>query len=491
MASTRGRWLQPSGPELVFGIVLVLGLVAGRDGFVRDPGTFWHLRLGREIARSGSVPRSDFLTYTRVGAPWVDQSWAFDLGLAALVDRWGWSGAVGATALLLAAIYAALARGLERDGASTGAAVLTAILAAGIGSLHFLVRPHLFTFAFVLWFLQACRTYHLKGGWSLASIPPLMVVWANLHGGFLAGPVIVAGGAIGHAVSEPRDAEWRRRLRGFAIVLGLSTVAPLVNPYGIGLYRHVFDLLFNSGVTELIGEYQPMPFGRSMARVVEWVVLALIALPIVARRLPSRYDLVQALIWLHFALGTVRHAPLFAFAVAPALATLIDGLRAPVADQGPRPARAPVWALAACLAVVGAIGLGARLGGPDPGYWPLAALPTLDRQPAADRLFHEQDWGGLIEEHGRTHRRSFIDDRFELWSTPEIRAYLNCLEGGPSWDALRDRHDFRLVWVRPNRALARRLLDDPTWSVLHRDKGSILFHRKDFSVAVMARVPGD
>jgi hypothetical protein len=207
--------------------------------------------------------------------------------------------------------------------------------------------------------------------------------------------------------------------------------------------------------------------------------MALIALPIVARRLPSRYDLVQALIWLHFALGTVRHAPLFAFAVAPALATLIDGLRKLGGNQESRPARSPVWALAASLAVIGALDFGARLGGPDPNHWPLAALPVLECQPAADHLFHEQDWGGLIESHGRTPRRSFIDDRFELWTRPEILDYLNCLEGGPSWDALRDRHDFRLVWVRPDRALAHRLLADPAWSVLHRDKRSILFHRSE------------
>ena len=35
-------------------------------------------------------------------------------------------------------------------------------------------------------------------------------------------------------------------------------MAPLANPYGIGLYRHVGHLLVSSGVTELIEEYQPL-----------------------------------------------------------------------------------------------------------------------------------------------------------------------------------------------------------------------------------------
>ncbi len=44
-----------------------------------DPGTPWHLRLGREILATGAVPHCDTLTYTRAHATWVDQSWAFDV----------------------------------------------------------------------------------------------------------------------------------------------------------------------------------------------------------------------------------------------------------------------------------------------------------------------------------------------------------------------------------------------------------------------------
>src|SRR6185437_15509596 len=99
-------------------------------------------------------------------------------------------------------------------------AATTAILAAGIGSVHFLVRPHLVTFAMVAWTLHACRVHHERGGRLLWTVPPLMVVWANCHGGFLAGPVILATAMVGHAVSAPRDNAWRGRLRDYGVVLG-------------------------------------------------------------------------------------------------------------------------------------------------------------------------------------------------------------------------------------------------------------------------------
>lgn len=103
-------------PDVVFGVILITVLFGDR-ALLSDPGTFWHARLGREIARSGEVPREDTLTYTRNGVAWVDQSWGFDIVLAEVVDHWGWSAAVAATALGLAAFYATVFRGLVRQGA--------------------------------------------------------------------------------------------------------------------------------------------------------------------------------------------------------------------------------------------------------------------------------------------------------------------------------------------------------------------------------------
>ncbi len=112
----------------------------------------------------------------------------------------------------------------------------------------------------------------------------------------------------------------------FAAAAGLSGLAALANPYGIGLYRHVVNLLVSSGVTSMIIEYQPAPFGRPEAEVLEWVLLALIGLPVVSSRRIDRYQLVHVLVWLHLALTSIRNAPLFAIAMAPALASMIDGL---------------------------------------------------------------------------------------------------------------------------------------------------------------------
>jgi hypothetical protein len=105
----------------------------------------------------------------------------------------------------------------------------------------------------------------------------------------------------------------------------------------------------------------------------------------------------------------------------------------------------------------------------------MAALTALNHQPTATRLFHEQVWGGLIAAECQPARRSYLDDRFELFGKKAILEYVDALAGGPVWDTIHDRDKIEIVWVRPERGLAKRLLKDPGWSVVHRDKVSILF----------------
>ncbi|WP_406696750.1 hypothetical protein V5E97_37760 [Singulisphaera sp. Ch08] len=472
------RRLTPGMPDLVFGVVLVTVLIGGRTGLLNDPGTFWHVRLGREIMRTGDVPRFDTLTYTKERTPWVDQSWAFDLALAAVVDRGGWSTAIAVTSLALAAFYGSLARRLMREGIAPIIAAVVTILVVGMSTIHFLIRPHLFTLLFVFWMLQLCQRQHERGGWTILLAPWLMVPWANIHGGFLAGPLILLTAGFGHAISGPWNESKKRNLLIFAAAFVLCLLTPLINPYGIGLYRHVFHLLRTSGVTQLIQEYQPIPFGKPEFRVVEWFILALIALPTFSSRRMSRYDLTHSLVWLHFALGSVRHVPLFAIVVAPGLAKLLDGLPLASRDLGRNSARWTLWPMAISAGVFLALVSGISFGGFSPEKWPLNSLAILDQQPVESRLFHEQDWGGLIEAECRPVRQAYVDDRFELFGKASLLNYFNALQGGPDWDELQAQEQFRLVWIKPERGLAKRLTADPQWQTLSRDSVSVLFGRK-------------
>jgi hypothetical protein len=468
------RWM-PAPGDVVFGCVLTLTLIGGRFGLLNDPGTPWHLRLGREIITSGAVPRFDTLTFTRDKSPWVDQSWAFDVLLATVVDRWGWPAAIALAALGLAALYRAMALGLIRDGISPVVSVVVTVLVVSIGCIHFLIRPHLFTFLFVYLALRSCQRQHKEGGWSVLLVPIYTAILANLHGGFVALPVIVATAALGHALSGPWDVARQRNVIKFGLTSLACCLAALANPYGFGLYRHVGQLLVSSGVTSLIIEYQSPQFGKPEAEVLEWVLLALVGLPVLSSRRLDRYQLCHVLVWLHLALTSIRNAPLFAIAAAPALASLIDGLPMALRTAWKRESRPAIFPAVAASVVLLLAMSGVKLGGFDLKKWPFGALGALNSEHVTARLFHEQDWGGLIAAECQPVRRTYLDDRFELFGKEAILEYVDVLSGGPAWDTVRDRDKIEMVWLRPDRGLAKRLRKEAGWSVVYQDKVSILF----------------
>ena len=489
LPSFQYRRLIPGPGEVVFAVVLTLVLAGGRHALFSDPGTLWHLRLGRDIVATGTLPHCDTLTFSRAGTPWVDQSWGFDVLLALAVDHLGWSAVVAITAIILGAVYAALASGLVQDGISPVVAVVVALLMGSIGSIHFLIRPHIITFVFVYLALRACQKQHENGGWVVAWVPVFTAILANLHGGFVALPVIVATAGLGEALSGPWDDARRRNTSRFLVALAASVLAGLLNPYGWDLYRNIGKLLVSSGVTNLISEFQPAQFGKPEARVLELVVLALLGLSSVSSRRVERYHMVMLLVWLHLALTSIRFAPLFALAAAGPLASLVAGLSFTIWPGWKGHGRRSLWIPILVTGIVILVALGVPLGGFDQSRWPFAALPTVNRQPVSARLFHEQDWGGLIAAECRPIRATYVDDRFELYGQEMILEYADALTGGPAWDTLRDREGISLVWLRPDRGLAKRLLKERGWEVLYQDPVSVVFgssnslHRGSLSLA--------
>jgi hypothetical protein len=469
---SRRRLTAPGPPEIAFGVALGVLLVGGLPRLLQDPGIFWHLRLGRHLLATGTLPRCDTLTSTAAGRPWIDPYWLWDGAQALVVDRFGWPVAAALVAVGLAMLYADVARTLLREGASTPVAVGVAILALGLAAPSLHVRPHVVTLGLAWVVLKLLRAHHRDGGRAVWLVPPVVALWANIHGGFLAGPILVGCALVGEALGEDRD---RRKLRTFAVVLGLSLLAPLANPYGADLYRHVHAILRGAKVTDLIDEWRPIALGTPRALLMEGTILALIALPVFGRGRPSRFDLVPALAWLHLALGGQRHAPLFGLAVAPVLAALIDGLRAG-APEPVATARTP-WPALAGVVVVGLAGMGWIPGEPDPSLWPLSGLPAVARLDPAAPLFHELEWGGLLAAEAPGGRRPTLDDRFELHGRRRIVEYLEAQAGGPGWEALQAREGYGAAWLRPDRPLARRLAADPGWRVAHRDRVGVVLVR--------------
>ena len=273
-----------------------------------DSDTYWQISVGQWILDHRALPTVDIYSFTRTGEPWLSSSWFAQVLYATAYDLAGWTGPVVLAAASVAGAFALLNYILGRRMPATHACVVT--LAALVLSVqHLLARPHVLVMpVMIAWaygLMTASERREMPSLWLL----PLIALWANLHGGFVFGLVLVGGFAL--------DALWNaERSRRAATVLrwALFGIAALIaccaTPYGwnsILASRKILDL---GELLHLIYEWMPADFSHLSA--FELAILALIggALYGGVKLSPPRIALVLGL--LHMALSHVRNTEIFA-----------------------------------------------------------------------------------------------------------------------------------------------------------------------------------
>lgn len=224
------RWVAPTVIGLHGALVLVffgLTAVVGADAL-------WGVALGRWSLAHGAVPTG----IPFAAAPTSDRPTPVLLGALVLTaaQSLGDHGLVGLLLALDAAVLAVLVLRLRHSGQSLVTVLWVATLVAIGGATSFGVArlPMLSLVPFVLlvsMLAWQARQPTPRLWWTI----PLLVLWANLHGGFLVGLAVLGAFLIGHEV-------WHRP--GRALAVGLAALAtPLATPatWHVGAYlRDVF-----------------------------------------------------------------------------------------------------------------------------------------------------------------------------------------------------------------------------------------------------------
>src|SRR6266496_5458077 len=186
--------------------------------------------------------RQDVFSHTAAGKPFLAFEWGSEVVYAA-AERVGGLALVSVLAgLLLALTFALLARFMVRRGGDPLLAYLVSMAAAVLSAGHWLARPHLFTLLLVVVLLELLDREPTRPVWPYV---PLFVLWANLHGGFSYGLILIGAFMVGELLEAraagpgPDRARWLGSSRQRALALGAALLSTLANPHGIGLLVHV------------------------------------------------------------------------------------------------------------------------------------------------------------------------------------------------------------------------------------------------------------
>ena len=198
-----------------------------------DNDLWGHVFFGRHILAAGGAPHTDPYAYTTAGATWVDHEWLTQAGMAVLFDRLGNPGLLLFKFLAGVATFALVLHGVRQRTPVAWQWGGIGLLVAAVLARGFACRPQIVTYVAVAALLVLLRQAGSRHRAWLWAVPPLFALWANAHGGFVLGLVV-----LGMATAA---ATWQRRpeARQLGLVLGLAVAATAVNPYGPGLLVYV------------------------------------------------------------------------------------------------------------------------------------------------------------------------------------------------------------------------------------------------------------
>lgn len=491
------RWLVPSTGSILALTALVNALFfRGAGMFAADGDVGRHIRLGRTILETGAIPRIDLFSHTRAGQPFVPYEWLSEVITALVHSLAGLPGVAVLSALLYVVAVLTVYRAGEALGATRPVAFVVAVMALLLQSVHLLPRPHLFTTAFVGLFVVVLLRFAREGrAWTLAPLPLLMLVWANSHGGFLVGFIVLAAFVAGALVRSPEFVDGRRAVRPLLVVLVACVAASLLNPVGLDLWRHTTGYL---GTDFLVGEtheYRSPDFHQGYGKI---LFVVMFVGPVLWMSGRVRVSWLAAGLYLFFAaaaLHSARNIPLFTVAALPWLAiwsqdALAGGgprsravgdrlRRLDATDRRLRPGLTTVAAVALAWIAVGPRAPDYRF---DAGRFPVRAARALETDATTGRVFNQMIWGGYLL-YARPDIPVFIDGQTDFYGEELSRQYLVALKGREGWRRVLVDHDVSWTLTAKGEPLNQLLALTPGWEKSYEDEVAVIYRRTAGSAA--------
>ena len=460
-----------------------------------DTDTWWHLQAGRVTLERGRILQTDLFSHTRYGSPWVNHSWLSQVILYGLFDRCSYAGLglwMGALATVtLAFVY------LQMEGGVFIRAFIL-VLAAATSAVIWSARPQLFSFLLTAVVTYLLYLFKWRGVNRLWLLPPLFVLWVNLHAGYALGFMVltafVAGEVMNHLLEPlaPADdpvVDWR----GIGWIVGatlLSAILLVINPNTTRMWTYYLQTVRIDVLQDFIQEWRSPDFHLIRLQPFIWLLLAtMTAMGLSSRRIDGT-DLALVGGFAYAGLLATRNVAPFALVATPVLSRHLTAIGSDLWSrkrdlrQVATPARAAInWTLLALLVALAAVKIRQPLRRSfnealQRESLPVGAVEWIEEHQPEGEMFNHYNWGGYLIWQLWPDYRVFVDGRTDLYGNDLLRQYLKVQAAQPGFNDVLKAYDVDWVLMPSGGTLSAQLDHQAEWSEVYRDDLAAIWVRQ-------------
>lgn len=454
-----------------------VSFISARE-LLRDPDIWWHLADARYLFAHGFI-RIEPYSFSVAGKPWANPEWLAELPFWFGFRTWGLRGLLFVTVALvelnLLAIYWMARKRSGHPWASFIAATIGYLLMTVNCGPRTILLGYL-CLAVELMILDRAMRGDKRLLWAL---PPLFLIWVNLHGSWAIGAfvfLLYAGtrcltATFGDLHSDRASATELKQL----LAVGLLSIGVLfINPYGWHLVWNPFDMMFDQKLNIASAqEWHTLALTSFRGIVVTLLVGFLLFANAWLRRRWTIFEAALVSFGVFAAVDHVRFCFLLAVLATPTLA--LD-LRRTILTKSKKARLRPLLntCMAATILLIGIHRLPSSHRYQE-AYAKLFPMKLIDQLQPQWRVFNEYSLGGFL---AFQHKPEMIDSRMDTFDHHGVLAsYLHAIHIQNSLAIL---HRYRIdhVLFRKDSPLVYLLLHSGQWRQVGQQNGFVLLDKQ-------------
>ena len=490
---------KPFDRLLFVSTLLLIFIMAARAPV--DTDMWWALRAGKETWGQKAPYTIDTMSYTFEGTYWNSHSWLFDLLLYGCYAAGHYYGLTFLVAILAAGTMALV--WLQIPGPALFRSIL--ILFSGlVVAPAWTQRPQIITMLLLSFTCLVLFWYQRQQRDWLWALPPMMILWANLHAGYTLGlmamGLVIAGEIADHLLFNNTEfrLDWFQ-IRKLILISIACGFAALLTPHGFGTWKIAFSTI-GMQVNDIISEWTSPDFHQ--ASMIPFLISLLVLLFVFGYRKKQikASSLFTAVWFTYFSLTSRRHIAGYAITVMPILGRnlwpilkeWLISIKKFLNDYAPqwfKPRSLPKkskenkWINLILISILGFLAAGKVIYAAHPvlmqqiylpTVYPIEAIEMIKEKQYEGHIFNDYNIGGFLTWE-TPDIPVYVDARADLYGDDFLLEWLEITNGNQPWEPVVEKWNIGFVLIDPDRRLAQTLHDSDQWHIEYQSNQAVLY----------------